>query len=193
VNSSFNEENAPENPIRRFVINKSIFDIIEKSLISEEMEDMPTDYIGGRDFKIAKTKKGEYANYSTSSWSFKTRSLSEDEMGAIQTYGLHDLKQALGRRPDDAEMEVIKAMFEASVAGDPFDMASFGEYFRPYGAPRGSDESNARVERQVEAAARPSIREAMAAPAPRVEDDASSSSKPNPQDILARIRARAGQ
>src|SRR5206468_1008631 len=100
VNTPFEEQNTPENPIRRFVINPSIYEIIKNSLMNPEMEDLPTDYVGGRDFKLTKTKKGEYANYSTSQWSFKTRSLSEAELAAIEQYGLFNLKDFLGNRPD---------------------------------------------------------------------------------------------
>jgi hypothetical protein len=133
VSSPFEEQNLPENPIRRFVINPSVFEIIEKSLMDPEMEDMPTDYIGGVDFRIPKTKKGDYSNYSTSEWSRKTRSLGEDELTAIEQFGLFNLADYLGRRPDSDEIAAIKAMFEDSVAGRPFDVESFGKYYRPYG------------------------------------------------------------
>src|SRR5664279_2803004 len=64
VNSAVEEKEVPENPIRRFVINKSIYEIIKASLMNPEMEDLPIDYINGRDFKLTKTKQGEFANYS---------------------------------------------------------------------------------------------------------------------------------
>lgn len=134
VHSPFEEQQVPENPIRRFVINPSIFEIIYDSLMNPDMEDNPTDYKGGRDFKIAKTRKGEYANYSTSSWSFKTRSLSEDELQAIETHKLWVLKDFLGRRPDDAELEMIYAMFLDSLEGKPFDHDSYGKHFRAFGS-----------------------------------------------------------
>lgn len=131
VNSPFEEKNLPENPVRRFVINQSIYDIIEGSLLS--MEDMPTDYVGGRDFKIVKTRRGEYANYSTSNWSFNTRSLGVTENSAIEEFGLYNLKDYLGKVPDEEGLEIIKAMFESSLAGDPFDTAQFGQHYRAYG------------------------------------------------------------
>jgi len=188
VNSPFEEKETPENPIRRFVINPSIYEIIEKSLINPEMEDMPTDYVGGRDFKIAKTRKGEYANYGTSSWSMKVRSLTETEQTAIAEHGLYDLKEYLGRKPDADELAALKAAFEASVAGEPFDMASFGQYWRPYGnrddaAPKGA----ARSTPAPKAAAAPVAESAPVSPAPA----AASAGKPNPQDILERLRQRS--
>lgn len=196
VSSPFEEENVPENPIRRFVINPSIYEIIEKSLINPEMEDLPIDYVGGRDFKIMKTRKGDYANYSTSSWSMRTRSLNEGEMAAIEKYGLHDLKQALGRVPDADELDAIKAMFELSVAGEPFDVEAFGKWYKPYG----NRDDNDTAASAVTSAARPAAQVSRPA-APVMEDvapvaetaPAVTSGKPNPQDILDRIRQRTGK
>ena len=79
VNSPLIEENLPENPIRRFVINKSIYDKVYDAILDPELEEMPTDYDGGSDFLIKKTKKGDWANYDTSKFSNKTRSLTEEE------------------------------------------------------------------------------------------------------------------
>lgn len=132
VKTDIVEENPPENPIRRFVLNKSIYDIIFESAMNPEFEHLPVDFIGGRDFNIKKTQRGQHANYSTSAWSFSTRSLNETEQAAIDKYGLYTLKDYLGRVPDADELAAIKAMFEASMAGEPFDMASFGNYYRPY-------------------------------------------------------------
>lgn len=196
VNSPLNEQNAPENPIRRFVINPSIYEIIEKSLMNPEMEDMPTDYVGGRDFKIAKTKKGEYANYSTSSWSFRTRSLSENEAVAIEQHGLWNLADYQGRRPDADELDAIKAMFQDSVDGKPFDHASFGKYYRAFGG-RGDDSAPAAqpvgastttysrpAASAAPSAAESSMTETSPAPAPATEE------KQNVSDILDRIKNR---
>lgn len=191
VSSPFEEQNLPENPIRRFVINPSIFEIIEKSLMDPEMEDMPTDYIGGVDFRIRKTKKGDYSNYSTSEWSRKTRSLSDEEQAAIQTHGLFNLADYLGRRPDATELDAIKAMFEDSVAGRPFDVASFGQYYRPYGD---RDDSAPAARAAAPAAAAPAaVREA----APAAQDDEPATTPANPSaatanahEILERIKNR---
>lgn len=192
VASPFEENSVPENPIRRFVINPSIYEIIKNSLMNPEMEDMPTDYIGGRDFKLTKTKKGEYANYGTSQWSFKTRALNTDERGAIEQYGLYDLKSFLGAQPDRDGVDMIKAMFEDSLAGRPFDSAAYGALYRPNGA-RGGASGAA----QSAPAASPSSNfnqapaySAPAAPAAAPAASANTGAKPNAQDILARIKQR---
>lgn len=200
VQSPLDEQNVPENPIRRFVINQSIYEIIEKSLMSTDMDDLPIDYIGGRDFKIAKTKKGDYANYSTSTWSFKTRSLTETELATIDQYGLFNLKDFLGRKPDGDELEAIKEMFHASLAGEPYDMDSFGKYFRPYGSrdEEGSSNTGSAGSYRKPAAARSSEASAPAAStassAPAQESVASAApAKSSAQDILDRIKNRTNK
>lgn len=142
VKSDFEEKDTPENPIRRFMINPSIFDIIKSSLMNPEMEDLPTDYIAGRDFKLAVTTKGAHKNYSTSNWSFKTRSLSPEEDAAIQQHGLSNLKDFLPKKPSAEELEIIKEMFAASVNDEAYDPARFEKYYRPSGF-RGNSNYNA--------------------------------------------------
>jgi hypothetical protein len=68
VDSKFKEDRTPENPIRRFIIGSQIFNIVKNALMDAEIEELPTDYVRGLDFKIAKTSKGGYADYSTSTW-----------------------------------------------------------------------------------------------------------------------------
>lgn len=191
VNSPLEEQNVPENPIRRFVINPMLFEIIEKSLISPDMEDSPTDYVGGRDFKIAKTRKGEWANYGTSAWSFKVRSLNEAERDAIDRFGLFDLKQFLGRRPDADEMDAIKAMFEASVNGEPFDTASFGKYYRAYTG-RGEND-DLPVSRSTAASSTPTASSDADQPAAPAAASQTLGRTTSPSDILERIRQRSAK
>jgi len=208
VSSPFVEENAPENPIRRFVIGPSLYDIIYKSLSNPEFEDLPTDYHGGRDFKISKTRKGEWANYGTSQWSFRTRPLSENELIAIDQHGLWNLKDYLGRVPDADEIEAIKQMFHDSLAGKPFDHASYGKWYRAYGGGRDGKRSGdedalppARTTTTVQArsvmneeraapaasAAAPTAAAPAAAPA---TSTATAGGKPQAADILAKIREK---
>ena len=189
VASPIEEESVPENPIRRFVINPSIYEIIKNSLMDPEFEDMPTDYVGGRDFKLTKTKKGEYANYGTSAWSFKTRALSQENHDAIATHGLYDLKSFLGARPDRDGIEMIKAMFEDSLAGRPFDSASFGAMYRPNGTRGGASGASSSPSVQVPSNFNQHTNAAPAYVAP-VDAQTNGGAKPNAQDILARIKQR---
>jgi len=127
------EDATPENPIRRFIIGPQIFQIIKGALMDPDMNELPTDYTAGVDFRISKTSKGGYADYSTSTWSRKDRALSEAEYKAIEDHGLFTLSDYLPKKPGDVEVAAIKEMFEKSVDGEAYDMDKFGSYFRPAG------------------------------------------------------------
>jgi hypothetical protein len=82
------DEVAPDSPIRRFIIGPQIFTTIKSALMDPELEELPTDYMRGLDFRISKTTKGGYADYSTSKWARKESALTEEELAAIEQYGL---------------------------------------------------------------------------------------------------------
>ena len=138
VESAIKEENPPENPIRRFLINPSIFKIIKGSLMDPEMENLPTDYEHGCDLRLIKTTKstpqGMQADYTTSSWSRRERALRESELNAIDQYGLFDLKEFLPKRPSAEQLKAIEEMFLASLNEELYDPARWGQYFRPFGS-----------------------------------------------------------
>lgn len=143
VDSKLQENKVPENPIRRFIINGQIFNIVKNALMDTEIEEIPTDYVRGLDFKIIKTSKGEYSDYSTSTWARRERALSADELAAIEKYGLFDLKEFLPKKPGEVELKVIKEMFEASVNGEAYDTKLWGSYYRPKGiAVNNNDETS---------------------------------------------------
>jgi hypothetical protein len=127
------EDSTPANPVRRFIIGPQIFQIIKGALMDPDMNELPTDYTQGVDFRIVKTSKGGYADYSTSNWSRKDRPLDETEYKAIEDNSLFNLSDYLPKKPDDVAVGVIKKMFEASVDGEAYDMEAFGQYFRPAG------------------------------------------------------------
>ena len=204
------DDKAPDNPIRRFIIGPQIFAIIKSALMDPDLEELPTDYEHGLDFRMTKTSKGGFADYNTSKWSRKESSLTAEEAAAVETHGLFDLSTFLPKRPSDVELKVIQEMFEASVDGKAYDPERWAQYFRPAGvaAPAGSasSDSSADDEDAPKAAARPAAK-AEPAPAPRpapaaaTEDEdppfepaaAPVQAKPSTQkaeDILAMIRAR---
>jgi hypothetical protein len=134
------DDQTPTNPIRRFVISPQIQTVIKASLMDPELEELPTDYQRGLDFNIKKTSKGGYADYSTSNWARKESPLTEAELAAIEAHGLFNLSDFLPKKPSEAELRIIKEMFEASVDGRPYDNDKWGAYYRPYGleAPAGA-------------------------------------------------------
>jgi len=127
------EDSVPENPIRRFVISPSIYPLIIAALKDPDIEEIPTDFERGLDFSITKTSKGQYADYATSKWARKESALTQAENAAIDAFGLFDLKSFLPKKPGDAELKIIKEMFEASVDGATYDENRWGQYYKPAG------------------------------------------------------------
>jgi hypothetical protein len=192
---------TPANPIRRFIISPQIFTIIKSSLLDPEMENIPTDYVSGLDFNIKKSSKGGYADYSTSNWARKESPLTEAELAAIDAHGLYNLKDFLPKKPSEAELRIIKEMFEASVDGRPYDNDRWGAYYRPYGLEAPAGTSNTSTTESVPpkvvdyepshgAHSQPPVDDT-----PPFETDEpikvpESTSSDKAQDILAMIRAR---
>jgi len=210
TNNPNKDDATPENPIRRFIINPSVFDAIKAILMRQDLENTPTDYEHGRDFYLSKTTKGGYANYSSSSWSMKERPLTAEELAAVDTYGLYNLSQFLPKKPDDAGVQAIIEMFHASVNEELYDMDRWGQYFKPNGmrvdststdTDSGSNYRQSAAPVAAPAVTASSIMSKIAKPA---EDDvpfeadepavtAPAESKPkmqSPDEILAAIRRR---
>lgn len=173
---------TPPNPIRRFIISPQIFTIIKSSLMDPEMEELPTDYMHGLDFNVKKTSKGGYADYSTSSWARRESALTEAEQAAIDAHGLFNLADFLPKKPSEAELRVMKEMFEASVDGKPYDPDKWGAYYRPYGL----DTPNAAPQQT----ASPVSEERVVAESTEPVVTSKSTSSDKAADILAMIKAR---
>ena len=197
VDSPLQEDTVPENPIRRFIINPSIFNIIKQALMDPDFPEIPTDYEQGTDFRLTKTQKGQYADYSTSNWARRERGLTEDERNAVATHGLHNLNDFMPKKPNADEINVIFEMFEASVDGQLYDPARFGNFYRPAGVNLDGLTSNATPSTPVAQpapAAAPTpepVAESTPAPAPAAPE--ADAGKASAQDILAAIRARKGE
>jgi hypothetical protein len=195
------DDKTPDNPIRRFIIGPQIFTTIKGALMDPELEELPTDYLRGLDFRISKGSKGGFADYNSSKWARKESALTEAEQAAIEKHGLFDLSTFLPKKPTDVELRVIKEMFEASVDGQPYDTERWGQYFRPAGvqAPGRGDSEDAAPAPVAKAV--PVAKAASAAQdddPPFDTDEAPAAAAPvttakpsgNAADILAMIRAR---
>jgi hypothetical protein len=191
VDDGLKEESKPENPVRRFIIGPQIFQLIRGALLDPEMEDLPTDLVNGVDFKLIKTSKGGYADYSTSKWSRKTRPLNDGEQDALKAHGLYDLKDYLPKKPGEVEVKVIKEMFEASVDGEAFDMARWGQYFKPAGMGQATGDPNTPKAKAVDLDDDVPFDggRTVSTPAPKA-DSTPASGDSKAQDILAMIRNR---
>jgi len=165
-----------------------------------EMEELPTDYTAGVDFRLIKTSKGGYADYSTSQWSRRERPLTDAEMQAVNTNGLFNMSDFLPKKPGEVEVKVMQEMFQASVDGEAYDPERWGQYFRPAGMAARTGDPNTQssapttpVSTAPEATTTPVV-EAPAAPAPEVAPvSAPASDNGKAEDILAMIRSRQAQ
>jgi len=197
VDDPLKEDSTPENPVRRFIIGPQIFQIIKQALMDPDMEELPTDYTAGVDFRLNKTSKGGYADYSTSQWARRERPLSDAEMNGVNANGLFNLNDFLPKKPGEVELKVMQEMFEASVDGEAFDMDRWGQYFRPAGmAARTGDPVAPAASTPAPAAAPTPVQEVAQEPAPAAapaQESAPAGDSGNAQDILAMIRARQGQ
>jgi len=204
VDDPLNEE-TPSNPIRRFIIGPQIFQIIKGALMDPELEELPTDYLRGVDFRIKKTSKGGYADYSTSTWSRRERSLTDEEQAAVNSHGLFNLSDFLPKKPTDVELKVMHEMFEASVDGEAYDPDRWGQYFRPAGMAQRTGDPNTAPAPQAAPAPTPTPQptpapeaesapfEADPTPAPAAEAAPAEGGESRAQDILKMIRERKGQ
>ena len=206
TDNPLSEDTTPENPIRRFIIGPQIFQIIKAALMDPDMEELPTDYTAGVDFRLNKTSKGGYADYSTSNWARRERPLGDAEMAAVNQNGLFNLSDFLPKKPGDVEVKVMQEMFEASVDGEAYDPDRWSQYFRPAGMQARTGDPNvsssngtatSRTEAPVatpapEAAPAP-VAEAAPEPTPAPAAEAAPAEGGNAQDILAMIRSRQSQ
>jgi hypothetical protein len=188
------EESKPENSIRRFIIGPQIYNIIRSALMDPELDELPTDALKGLDFRIAKTSKGGFADYSTSKWSRRERSLTAEETAAIEAHGLFNLSDFLPKKPTDVELKVMKEMFEASVDGEAYDMERWGQYFKPAGMSQNTGDPNKPTAARAPAAApiddQIDDEPAPTTSAPAAQPAASAEGASRAQDILAMIRNR---
>ena len=203
------KEDSPENPIRRFIIGPQIFQLIKAALMDPDMEELPTDYTAGVDFRLSKGSKGGYADYGASNWARRDRPLGDAEMAAVNTHGLFNLNDFLPKKPDEAGVKILTEMFEASVDGEAYDAERWSNYFRPSGmaARTGDPQKAASPQATATSQSAPAAPAPAPAPAPVAEtttdtgwqEPATPAAEPaaepaagGAQDILAMIRARQG-
>ena len=179
VEDGLAEKETPANPIRRFIIGPQIFTSIRAALVDPELEDLPTDFVHGLDYRMKKGSKGGYADYSTSSWARRERPLNDNEQAAIKAHGLYNLSDFLPKKPTDVDMDRWGQYFKpagmSQNTGDP------QKAYTPKAAPAPAPAASHDDEDDTPAPA------AKAAPAPVAE---ASSGGDRAQDILAMIRNR---
>ena len=99
------------------------------------------------------------------------------------------------KKPNSEELNAIFEMFEASVDGQLYDPARFGNFYRPAGVNLDGLTSNATtpVATPAPAPAPQPAPVAESTPEPAPAAPAADAGKASAQDILAAIRARKGE
>lgn len=119
VNSTFDYPiKSDENPVRLVSLSTKLYDKVESAMASGEFDEAPYDFKDGTDFKITKTKQGEYADYSNSTFVRKSTAISAELLERIQ---LVDLKKF---RFAKVEKEAMEAHMEAFLTGKTYESAN---------------------------------------------------------------------
>ncbi len=178
------ETEPPENPIRRFVFGKQIFNMVRSGYADPELDDSVDDYDNGIDFIIQSESSGSYNNYTQSKFKRKARSLTPDERAAVETNGLSRLEDFLPKKPTEDESATLYEMFQASVEGEFYDPEKWGHLpWRPRGVEFGIPKTD-KIEVTTEEVAE------VKAETPSQDETPSLDTKQDVADILAKIRAK---
>lgn len=82
----------------------ALFKQMQAAFKSGDLEEVPYDLNNGYNFRIKKTKNGQYASYTTSSFSPKPSALDDDVIAKINLFNLSDFR---GQKMDRAVMEAL--------------------------------------------------------------------------------------
>jgi hypothetical protein len=104
-------EHDAEQIVKLMEFGPKIFKQIQSSFQSGDLEEPPYELHGGYNFRIKKSKSGEYADYGTSSFSPKQTDVAADVLDAMILYNLADYRTAKMSR------EVLDAMLLADQTG----------------------------------------------------------------------------
>lgn len=155
----YDESNEkPENIIRKFRVGSQLFKKIEAGLLDPDMEHLPCDMVNGTDFRISKTKNGQFFDYSASNWARRSTPLTEEEALAIEQYGIPDMQTYLPKKPDEDTVNIIMEMFIDSMNGLPYDLEKYGNYFKPYGVSNEQSSETAKSSYQKPSYSKPIVR-----------------------------------
>lgn len=190
---------APENPIRRVLVNKEVFDKVKSILLNPGIKELPVHFENGRDFGIVKTKNGGgFNNYDMSQFSMSERPLNDEERAAIEQYGLFDLSEFMPKQPSADELQAIAEMFEASVDGKPYDPSRWAFAYRPAGVQKPNTSDSAPVQAPVQkpvstpvaAPVQQPVQEAVSTPAVETAQSSAPKESLSASALVARLKSQ---
>jgi hypothetical protein len=165
-----------ENPVRLIMLGPKIFKLIQASFASGDLEENPTDFKAGYDFRIKKSKQGQFADYTLSKFAPKQTAISDELLSNLELINLADWRT---RRIDRDAMEL---MIQADLTG-----ASYAENKSEGDSSTSSSVTSARVETPKAGVQAEDLVNTSSS-----EETTSSAvaSSPKGEDVLARIRNR---
>lgn len=107
-------EHDQEQLVKLIEFGPKIFKQIQASFSSGDLEEAPYELKGGYNFRIKKSKSGEYADYGTSSFSPKQTDVADDIIEMMELYNLS------AYRTPKITREVLEAMLLADQTGGSF-------------------------------------------------------------------------
>lgn len=104
-----------ENPVRLISLSSKLYDIIAGTI--GDLDETPYDLVQGRDFRIKKTRQGEWANYTTSAFSMKSTPVDAAilENPAFKLFNLNDFRYA------KVDKDKLKSVIESVMTGKSLD------------------------------------------------------------------------
>jgi hypothetical protein len=116
VRSSVDIQKAGGNPVRLISIGPKIYKLIQNAFTSEdsELENAPYELFGGHDFRLRKSKQGEYADYSLSSFSTKPSDVDASLIESLTLFNLADYREP------EISAEEMEALIQADATGSAY-------------------------------------------------------------------------
>jgi hypothetical protein len=168
-----------ENPVRLIMLGPKIFKLIQASFASGDLEENPTDFSAGYDFRIKKSKQGQFADYTLSKFAPKQSAISEQ---LLQNLELHNLADWRTRR---IERDAMELMIQADLTGSSYSEKGEGETNTTTAAT--SSVTTARVETPKAGIKAEDI---VTSSSEETTNTPAAASSPKGEDVLARIRNR---
>lgn len=107
-----------EDPIKLVSFGPQIYKRIQSSIMSGDLDEDPSDLKNGYDFRITKTKQGENASYTDSSFVRKSTAVDPSLAESLNIKSLEEF------RTKKMPVETIEQMLTAALNGAPVDTSS---------------------------------------------------------------------
>lgn len=111
-------EHDAEQIVKLIDFGPAIFNQIQAAFKSGDLEEAPYELKGGYNFRIKKTKSGEYASYQTSGFAPKQTDVADDIIEAITLYDLKNYRTPKTGREQVEAMLIADQTGTAMPAGD---------------------------------------------------------------------------